>query len=85
MSYDFGIILSVLGLACAVPALLYALRVTIRILISFLWPQQNIEVNYTNKDGEKFRKKIKINKNDQIFRALDEIAKNEKVGKTHHG
>ncbi|EOE5507779.1 hypothetical protein ACKJUJ_003176 [Cronobacter sakazakii] len=85
MSYDFGIILSALGLVCAAPALLYVFRVIVRILISFLLPQQNIEVSYTNKDGEKFCKKVKINKNDEIFRALDEIAKNKKVGKTHHG
>ncbi|WP_210517594.1 hypothetical protein [Pantoea ananatis] len=85
MSYDFGIILSVVGLACAAPALLYALRVTIRIVISFLWPEQAIEISYTNKKGEKFHKKVKVNKNEQIFRALDEIAKNKKVEKTHHG
>ncbi|MCA6962279.1 MULTISPECIES: hypothetical protein [Pectobacterium] len=85
MSSNIGIIIGIVGLLFASPALIYAFRLLFRIGLSFLWPEERLVLNYTNKDGEKFQKKLKINKNDEIFRALDEIAKNKNAGKTHNG
>jgi len=77
-------ILGYLGLLIAAPAIFIALRVAIRLLLSFLTPNEKISLTYTDANGVKYKKKIHVKKNDDLLKALDAIAeKNRREGRTH--
>ncbi len=77
--------LAIIGLVFALPAVWYALRVSLRLLISIIFSKEKVTVTYHSANGDKFEKKVYVKRDDDLLLLLDDIARKNSQKEKSHG
>ncbi|ENG4184581.1 hypothetical protein [Providencia sp. PROV020] len=77
--------IGIIGIVLAVPALLYSIRLTLRVLLYLIFSKEKVIIRYHDEQGNISEKKIFLKKDDELLSLLDDIAKKNNHGDKSHG
>lgn len=78
-------IIGIIGIVLMAPAILYSIRLILRVLIYFIFSKEKVTITYHDSDGNTQDKVVYLKRDDEFFSILDKIAEKKAHGESNHG
>ncbi|MEQ5327019.1 hypothetical protein [Proteus sp. fly-1008] len=78
-------IIGIIGIVLMAPAILYSIRLILRILIYFIFSKEKVTITYHTKNGETLERVVYLKRDDEFFSLLDKMADKKAHEDINHG
>ncbi|AVA40786.1 hypothetical protein C3Z14_12505 [Proteus mirabilis] len=78
-------IIGIIGIMLMAPAILYSIRLILRILIYFIFSKEKVTITYHDENGATQEKVIYLKRDDEFLSLIDDIAEKKSHGNITHG